>query len=426
MVTILLKLKNAIAYVVRSSMVRSTGPVILIFLAFWTFSQVGFATNNSTYHVGVWFFTLWNSKSRSLQVKQSQKVYGRADPWGGVRDYAEGHGLVPILDPTTHQPVNYSNRRPLLGFYDLMDPNIVSKEIDEAASKGIEFFALYWYFNAENGEEENISAPTSLFFTSPARSKMKFLLGTIALSDDQTKKVSLEAWREKTIPQLIRYMKSDAYYRVDGRPLLVAFSINFNTVSDEISAYDALRRATKLAMGIDPLIVRMLPAEAKYDDMNYFQNRVHPDGFTCFAHSITGNPEPYQQYIDEWIPKMRAQITTKDKNTIGTSMFIPCGSIGMDPRPWFEIGRGAPDGPNSMRFTANTTPALFRQHLQSLRDFVDQHRALTKGVLTLYAWNEWGEAAADIEPSAAQGYIYADVVREVFALKPRLQRPLTK
>jgi hypothetical protein len=36
---------------------------------------------------------------------------------------------------------------------------------------------------------------------------------------------------------------------------------------------------------------------------------------------------------------------------------------------------------------------------------------------------QWGKAAADIEPSAVDGYAYADVVREVFGLHPRDPRP---
>ena len=43
--------------------------------------------------------------------------------------------------------------------------------------------------------------------------------------------------------------------------------------------------------------------------------------------------------------------------------------------------------------------------------------------LILYAWNEWGEAAAAIEPSSVTGYRYADVVRKVFGLIPRGERP---
>jgi hypothetical protein len=399
--------------------------VVLTFgFPFWLAPQLGSAAPAEANHIGVWYFTLWNSSSHSMQVTRSQRVYGRADPWGGVRDYAEGHGVVPVVDPTSRRPVDFAARRPLLGFYDLMDPNVVGKEIEEAASEGIEFLALYWYFNAKTGEEEDVSAPTSIFFSSPERAKIKLLLAPIALSDTSGGgNVTLRTWQEKTVPLLVKYMASDAYYRVEGRPLVIDFGVNFEQSNDEIEAYATLRQATKSALGIEPMIVRMLPAEAKYGDMAYFQKIVHPDGFACFANTVTGSPEPYAKYIAEWIPKMTAHITPPGQTTTGTPTFIPCGSIGQDPRPWYEIGRYPPNGPNSMTFTAGTTPALFRQHLETLKGFIAEHRRLTKGIAILYAWNEWGEAAAGIEPSKIEGYAYADVVREVFGLRPRGPRP---
>jgi Glycosyltransferase WbsX len=389
----------------------------------WLNPQRGLAADAEVNHVGVWYFTLWNSSAHSMQVTQSKRIYGRADPWGGVRDYAEGNGVVPVVDPTTQRPVDYANRRPLLGFYDLKDSNIVRKEIKEAASEGIEFLALYWYFNAKTGDEEDVSAPTSIFFSSPERSKIKLLLAPIALSNTGDKNVTLSAWREKTVPLLVKYMASDAYYRVDERPVVIDFSVNFIQSSDEIAAYAALREAAKSALGVDPMIVHMLPGGAKYGDMGYFQKMIHPDGFACFANLLTGSAEPYAKYIAQWIPKMTAQITPPGHTTIGTPTFIPCGSIGTDPRPWYEIGRDAPNGPNSMEYTTGTTPALFRQHLIALKNFIAQNRRLTRGIVILYAWNEWGEAAAAIEPSMKEGYAYADVVREVFGLRPRGPRP---
>ena len=374
-------------------------------------------------HIGVWYFTLWNSSAHSIQVTQSQRIYGRADPWGGVRDYAEGHGTAPFIDPALQRPIDFANRRPLLGFYDLMDPNVISKEIEEAASEGIEFFALYWFFNAKTGEEEDVSAPTALFFSNPERAKIKLLLAPIALNDTGDKNVTLSAWEQKTVPRLVKYMASDAYYRVDGRPLMIDFGVNFEQPNEEVAAYASLRQAAKTALGVDPMIVRMLPAAAKYGDMDYFRKVVRPDGFACFANRITASPEPYASYIADWVPEMTANITPSGQSTIAPSMFIPCGSIGLDPRPWYGIEGGVEIGPNSMPFTSGTTPALFRQHLEALKGFIEVHRRLTKGLAILYAWNEWGEAAADIEPSAVDGYAYADVVRQVFGLRPRGPRP---
>jgi hypothetical protein len=375
------------------------------------------------YHVGVWFFTLWSNASHGTQAQQSQRVYGRADSWGGVRDYAEGHGIVPIVDPVTGKPVNFTDRRPLLGFYDLRNSKTVAAEIDEAASEGIEFFAFYWYFSAQTGAEEDVSAPVRLFFDSSARRKIKLVLAPIAVRDFHDNSGGLAPWIGKTVPLLVNYMMSDDYLRVDGRPLVLDYGLNFAKPGDLLAAYTALRRTVQSIMGVDPMIIHVIPGTAKFGDEAYFAREVRPDGFTCFANPVRGAAEPYAEYVADWIPAMTAQITAPHNTTVMTPSFFPCGSIGFDPRPWYHVGEGWGSSPNAMRFTSGTTPTLWRRHLETLKRYVDAHRCMTKGIVLLYAWNEWGEAAADIEPSKTRGYAYGDVVREVFSLRPRSPRP---
>ena len=69
------------------------------------------------------------------------------------------------------------------------------------------------------------------------------------------------------------------------------------------------------------------------------------------------------------------------------------------------------------------TPDLVRHHLQDIRDFINSRRVNTLRMAIIYAWNEWGEAAQSIEPSEANRYRYADLVRDVFQLTPNGARP---
>ena len=115
-------------------------------------SAQGQPAAGSPYHVGVWHFTLWNSATRGFQVQQALKNYHRPDVWAGVRDYAQGHGLVPVFDPRSGAPVSYAGREPLIGFYDEMQPRVVDAEITEAARAGIDFFAFYWYLDTTGRE----------------------------------------------------------------------------------------------------------------------------------------------------------------------------------------------------------------------------------------------------------------------------------
>ena len=72
---------------------------------------LGTARADEPYHVGAWYFLRWSSAAPS-------------DAWANLRQ---------------------SNRRPLIGFYDLAQQSVVDAEICQAANVGIEFLAFYWY-----------------------------------------------------------------------------------------------------------------------------------------------------------------------------------------------------------------------------------------------------------------------------------------
>ena len=57
--------------------------------------------------------------------------------------------------------------------------------------------------------------------------------------------------------------------------------------------------------------------------------------------------------------------------------------------------------------------ALFRQQLAMQKAYLDQHPAQTGKMLTIYAWNEWGEGGV-IEPSAIEQSGYLDAICQTF------------
>jgi len=128
----------------------------------------------AVYHVGVWYFTRWNSETHPFPGRS-------ADPWTGIHEFAAGRGPFRITDPRTGQEEDYSDREPRLGFYNLMSQSVVDDEIREAASEGIDFFAFYWYLDLDTGQERPISAPTRLFFESPVSHLMRYLLAPLIL-----------------------------------------------------------------------------------------------------------------------------------------------------------------------------------------------------------------------------------------------------
>jgi hypothetical protein len=368
------------------------------------------------YHVGVWFFTLWNGATRGMQVQNAEKLYKRPDVWAGVRDYAEGHGALPLRG-------DFNERIPLLGFYDEMSSETVDAEILMAASEGIEFLALYWYIDASTGNVFDISAPVPLFFKSPYIDRIKIALAIIVLgSPDQ--KLPMDAWKQRVVPQLMEYVQHPSYWRLNDRPVIIDFQTPFAGPEERREAYVYLRTEAARVTSRNPEIVSMLDRRATPGDIRFRLKNSRPDAFTCFTFGPTRSNELYPQLMEETKIGLRSFLT--EIRLAGDAGFIPCGSIGIDARPWFGIGwtgyQGRTD-PEARPYTNAPTPAEFGAHLKDLKDLVDAAPDATRRSALIYAWNEWGEAAAAIEPSRAWGYAYGDVLRQTFGLIPRSGRP---
>ena len=263
------------------------------------------------------------------------------------------------------------------------------------------------------------------FFESPVRERIKFLLAPIALGG-AGETLSLETWRKTLMPRLVDAMAADAYFRLGGRPAIVDFSLPFRTAEEKGLAYAELRAGVRERIGVEPLILALLGPDHFYANEQFARRKEHPDGFTCFHFPIARPAEPYDELTSGWIADMLAQIASPQGAIDKQTIYAPCGTIGQDARPWYGMGGGELTQltqPEARAYTLGTTPEAFERHLRDLKGFIDSGEARTLNTVILYAWNEWGEAAASIEPSRGAGYRYADVVRKVFGLIPRGERP---
>ena len=189
-----------------------------------------------------------------------------------------------------------------------------------------------------------------------------------------------------------------------------------NRFEDRRFAYQYLRRAVEAQLRVNPLIIALVPGQPTHGDLMFTEQHAHPDGFTCFNTGTTRVAEPYRELVDGWLPQTLHHITRADGTTDRSMIYIPCGTLGMDARPWYGADWSGP-------YVLGVTPGLFERHLEDIKAFIDSGKVTTLRTVILYAWNEWGEAAKSIEPSRVGGYSYTDVIRQVFGLTPRTQRP---
>jgi hypothetical protein len=365
------------------------------------------------YQIGAWYMPTWRSDAEGLHIRQSQKIYGRADAWAGIRDYAEGHGKYPAQGPLDKAPPDFAWRKPQLGYYDLTKPEVIRAHIAQAHDGGLSYFAFYWYWDQDKGKETYDTA--ARFLDQDKDGVLAYLLAGI--SQGKTA-ITPEDWEAKVVPLLVdRYFANPRYYRLDGRPVFFDFNLKFETPQIRKWAYEKLREATRKRLGQSLLLIKRVGAKTGDDEATAQMDDAEVDGLTCFRFPIQGPAEAFQttaqhwsESIDHWVKLVARR---QDKK-----LFIPCASTPFDTRPWYMIGWGPWMDP---RFTdpyrrpynAAATQGAYAEHLRSLRTTLDQYPAITRRMLLVYAWNEWGEGGA-LEPSAVTGDAWLRTTRDAF------------
>jgi len=356
--------------------------------------------NGEPYNVGAWYFTGW-SPTNSFVIGNTELVYGRQnDWWGGVRDHALGN------DPWGLH-VDYSSREPLLGFYNLLDQNIMDTHILQASSRGVSFFAFYWYWNSDTNQEDEVSAPLQTFISSSLKNYMKFLIAPIKLGNAP---MTLNMWQNSVVPFIMEnYLSDSAYLKtVDDRPVLIFFDSYFlDSIDDWPIAISFLRNYVIGQTGKNPVILWLYQEGQSSYDLEYVFNMMNVDGFAGFQLGPIIPAEPYEQTLSRW------SSFTSERHGF---FHFACASTGFDRRPWWQIGWGYPgEGVNDRPYNTGISLQLFTEHLYVVKEYLDEHPIETSKTLIIYAWNEWGEGGI-IEPSVVHQYEYLDTIKSVFGL----------
>ncbi len=226
----------------------------------------------------------------------------------------------------------------------------------------------------------------------------------------------LDMWENSVVPYMVSHYISDPSYlrTTDGRPLLLEGSGNFvnDTVQQEALAF--LRNYTRQTIGVDPVILYIAQDFQTHSDLTSGQSLLNLDGFFCFSFGPYGPGDDYPTRLSTIVPTLESQ---------NISFNVPCTSSGADFRPWWGITqRGGVPPPSQMPYFANMSLFRFQTNLVQLRQYIDNNTSQTSRLLTVYAWNEWGEGG-NIEPSRVNGYQYLDLIQRVFGLASRSSTP---
>ena len=299
--------------------------------------------------------------------------------------------------PTSWQPIErFPERRPVLGFYREGLPEIADWHIKWAVEHGITFFCYDWYWR--QGERQLEHALHNGFFQARYRHLMKFCLlwanhmGPGEHSPEDNERVC-KYWIDN-------YFRRPEYFKVEGRPLLVIFSVHSMQrdlgIEGTRKAIELWHQMTEEA-GVGKILVAGCGSPAQLKQMK----EMGFDAVTGYNWPSCGigdrNWVPFSEVADNydtlwWRPLARA----------GLMPVITPVSAGWDSRPWH--------GDRALVIT-DCTPEAFQQHLEKAKRFIEETGQ--PKVLLVEAWNEFGEGSY-CEPHKQYGFRHLDAIRKVF------------
>jgi len=301
-------------------------------------------------------------------------------------------------------------RKPVLGWYDEANPEVVDWQIKWLVEHGIRTLYVDWYWCKGS---QHLDHWVKAFYKAKYRKHLKWAM--MWANHNAAGSHSEEDQRAVTRFWIENYFDTPEYLRIDGKPVVWMWSAE-NMQRDCAKTGGCRRlleisREMAIAAGFKGIhFIAMKWPEAlcapsvsrKYKDMGFDMTGIYhfmSHGGTC----PSNRRFPYSAVVEPNVANWYAQ------HEANVMPFIPNLSTGWDDRPWndhCEIhGKNAQD---------------FRRICAAAKEFADK-----TGVkrLCLAPLNEWGEGSY-AEPNAEHGFGFYAAVRDTFCRKPPEGWPL--
>ncbi len=354
------------------------------------------------YYFGVWSPALYDDRTVNLPIPNSIATLSW---WVGVEDFFMKTGAAyNVWAQRTPNLIDFSDRKPNIGYYDLRDASVVERHIDQASKGSIDFFNFYWFWSKKNNAPGYADGLKS-FRQASNKSKMRFAISIYANNNPDLN------IPDEDIPQaaaaIADTVADPAYLRIGGRPVLYvsdgrgigdgmpATVTNFITLIQKALATNGMPApliigGAGIANGTAAQIVQM-PIDAL--------SCLHPRSSGVIA------GDDYDAFV-AGIPSYYAGMLS----TYGKPV-APCAAANIDERP-LQIHNLAA-GPDAFRYYANFTPYKFYLGLQAVRSWQKTQTAALSDIVSVYAWNEWWEGGF-LEPNVRDGDLLLNLVQRAF------------
>lgn len=315
--------------------------------------------------------------------------------------------------------------KPLLGWYDEGNPEVIDWQIKWAVENGITVFFANWY-------PDRLQHWIEGFYKAKYKSFLKWAIMGGCGSDTQSIRTRMKIYID-------RYFHTPEYYKIDGKPVLMLWEFEG---MDEGFIREAGKKGEKLQKGEG--LKRAL------DLMNEIAREAGFPGMYCICrYSHPPYPDPGKPNI--YVDQSKDQLKTLEKSGMDATFLynftdaywrannrLPSESkmnfpfkyiVEQNPKIWQEyiqysklpfapiISAGWDDTPRSFekaKVITGRNPGDFKKICEEAKKFCDEHGI--KRVL-LGPLNEWQEGSY-LEPNEEFGFGYYEAVRDVFCKKP--------
>lgn len=303
-------------------------------------------------------------------------------------------------------------RKPVLGWYDEANPEVIDWQIKWAVENGISFKLVDWYW--DKGYQHNDHWIKGF---QRARYKSYLKWAVMWANHNRPGSHSEEDQRAVTRFWVDNYFKTPEYYRIDDKPVVMIWSAE--NMNNDLKGSDGCRRLLEISrkMAVEAgfkgiYFIAMKWPEAstdaatvqKYKDMGFDMTSIYH-----YMHH-GGKAENPRRFHFDLVAESNYDHWQGLRET-GILPFLPNLSTGWDDRPWH--------GDRGTEIYGRTVEH-FRRICGDAKRFVAE-----SGVerVVLAPLNEWGEGSY-AEPCAEFGFGMYEVLREALCEKPAEGWPL--
>lgn len=337
------------------------------------------------------------------QIEINNQFHGR-----GFTEWTNTSKMIPMFTGHYQPQIPYD-----VGYYDLLNPNTLRRQIDLAKHYGVYGFCFHYYWFSG---KKIMEKPLNLLFKLKELN-MPFCLNWAtenwtALWDGENKEIMLrqeynEGDDARFMDDILPYMKDPRYIKIHEKPVLIIYRIdqfektcakhmldNFRKIAQSHGFPDlyimfttAFKNRNEIKeWGGDALVE--FPPHILWDCMDKY----NPDGYL--------NPWFKGRILDasSFVREKKYMITYKTQTYFRSAL-----------TSWDNSARKAISGACILY---GLNPKTFKKWLSDIVEESQKIHSEEENIVFVNSWNEWGEGS-HLEPDIKYGYAYLKALKDV-------------